>query len=144
MLRCRQNCECWQHHFCNEPGHDLLVRKRNINRHAFVCPTVGEGPAHKRNRTSVPEVSKSERELPLSFRNALLAQLKDERIKMFRQLIMIWLVLLVVALGVVTSVTRFIEKCRPPQGFSKPPGRTAPTGQATLNHRQIQPAHQLR
>jgi hypothetical protein len=63
---------------------------------------------------------------------------------MFGQLIMIWLVLLVVALGVVTSVTRFIEKCRLPDGFSKPPERTVSlmqTSPAIFKHQQTQPTH---
>jgi hypothetical protein len=65
---------------------------------------------------------------------------------MFRQLILIWLVLLVAALSVVTSLTRFIEKCRLPHGFSKPRESTAsvtPTGQAILKQ-LIQPTQRLK
>ena len=83
------------------------------------------------------------RQLPV-LQKRFIAIAKDERSKMFRQLMMIWLVLLVAALGVVTSVTRFIEKCRAPHGISKSPESTVPSSQAMLKHQQIEPAHQLR
>ena len=73
-----------------------------------------------------------------------IATAKDERSKMFRQLMMIWLVLLVAALGVVTSVTRFLEKYRAPHGISKSPESTVRTSQAMSKHHQIEATHQLR
>ena len=61
---------------------------------------------------------------------------------MLRTTIVVWLVLLVLALNVVTFVTRIAEKCRLANRFSKCSEKTISILQseepATLKHRQTQ------
>ena len=62
---------------------------------------------------------------------------------MFRTTIVVWLVVLLVALVVVTSVTRIIEKVRPSSRVRKIQERrfsvTQNSGFSTLKHQQSQP-----